>query len=48
MNYPPATACPSCGIREATARCRWCGCWKFGAQAVDAAFARILQGRAPW
>lgn len=42
---PPPTRCPSCGSVEATAVCRWCGCWKFSAQAVDAAFRNILAGK---
>jgi len=41
---PPPSRCPSCGIVEVTAVCRWCGCWKFGAQGVDAAFRSILAG----
>lgn len=43
--YPAPTRCPSCGAREATAVCRWCGCWKFGAAAIDAAFRSILAGQ---
>ena len=28
---PPPSACPSCGVSDATARCRWCGAWKVAA-----------------
>lgn len=34
MKYPAPTACKTCGVKEATAVCRWCGTWKYLVRAL--------------